>query len=93
MVSNHLRVQKAGNYSFCFDMWFFSSLAVSPKPIPNWGVDATDRTSNLPDTVRVTSANLHSGRASWQKVSAEKLTGNSLLQHLLAFHAGCSKLD
>ena len=50
----------------------FFLLAVSTKPIPNWSADATDGTSNLSDTVRVISANLHAKEAYCWKMYAEK---------------------
>lgn len=70
---------------------FFVFLAVSTKPIPNWNADAIDGTSNLSDTVRVISANLHTQKGYSWKMYAKKTIGNSLLQHHFSFHAGCPK--
>lgn len=63
-------------------MCLLSLLAVPTKPVPNGSADATDRTSNLADTVRLTSADLRAGKADCWKLYAEKPTGNSLLLHL-----------
>lgn len=63
-------------------MCLLSLLAVPTKPVPNGSADATDGTSDLADTVRVTSADLRAGKADCWKLYAEKPTGNSLLLHL-----------
>lgn len=81
-----------GTEDFHFDMHFFF-LTVSPKSIPNWSADAPDRTSNLSDTVRLVSANLHVKKACYWKMYTEKPIVNSFLRHLLSFCPGCPELD